>query len=264
MPHAFHNIRRSTISHAAPDANQDATASSAIAIAVADGITAKNGAMIVEGRPVGRLIATAVAERAVGSLQTGRALADVLTDEARAVCERLGISSHSQPDTAPGCVVACAHIMVDKLVVTMVGDVGVRINGEMLIQSPATVDELTSTARAHYIALTGDIAGSRAFILPLLLAQSAYSNNSDHPLGFGVVTDTATPDKFVTVTEFDASSVETIELFTDGYPAIPDETSIEAWEAAYAAAVAADPHRCGEFKATKTKDDRTVLIADVT
>lgn len=61
--------------------------------------------------------------------------------------------------------------------------------------------------------------------------------------------------------------IETLEVFSDGYPAFPQEVSITAWESVLRQADATDPERIGEYPSTKGcdagkfGDDRTIIIA---
>jgi hypothetical protein len=74
------------------------------------------------------------------------------------------------------------------------------------------------------------------------------------------------PSPVAAVKDFDLDAVETLEIFSDGYPALPKQASVAAWEAALAHADAIDPERVGEFPATKGKvgdhfgDDRSIII----
>jgi hypothetical protein len=108
--------------------------------------------------------------------------------------------------------------------------------------------------------LTGDISGSRDFILPLLQRQLSYQNNGTHRLGYGVIDGTETPGRFIRTYRIPFSIIDTLELFTDGYPTLPLGTTIEDWEKAFADVQRRDPNRCLDFPSTKPTDDRTVLI----
>lgn len=61
-------------------------------------------------------------------------------------------------------------------------------------------------------------------------------------------------------------TVQSIEIFSDGYPDIPGEVSVQAWEAAFHAAERADFHKTGTFASVKGStgaeffDDRTVVV----
>jgi hypothetical protein len=80
-------------------------------------------------------------------------------------------------------------------------------------------------------------------------------------LGYGVIDGTPVPPAFVKTYTFPSADVQTLELFTDGYPALPATASIAAYEALYSQIQQEDPYRYQAYPATKTSDDRTVLIA---
>jgi len=75
------------------------------------------------------------------------------------------------------------------------------------------------------------------------------------------------PSQAVRWIDLPLSTVERLELASDGYPAQPETTSIAAWEAALALADATDPNRIGAYASTKGRtatsfgDDRSLLIA---
>ncbi|BDI33886.1 hypothetical protein CCAX7_59370 [Capsulimonas corticalis] len=229
-------------------------------LVAADGVTTKT-AQPSCGHITGAQIARRVVDAAISSSNNGAALVSELNADVASHFYPLGMNAAASPQ--PACVFACLRVHGDELLITQVGDVGVRINGRDLYLKPALIDTLTSSARAQYIHLTGDAQGGREFILPLLQAQSQYRNNAVHPLGYGVIDGGATPEKFVTTTAIALSDVRWVEIFTDGYPEAPAGASIEEWEQRYLEVTRRDPDRCKEYPATKTIDDRTVVIARV-
>lgn len=62
------------------------------------------------------------------------------------------------------------------------------------------------------------------------------------------------------------AEIDTLEIFSDGYPMMASEPSVASWEAALAHADAVDPDRIGPFASTKGRagalfgDDRSILI----
>jgi hypothetical protein len=60
--------------------------------------------------------------------------------------------------------------------------------------------------------------------------------------------------------------IESIEIFSDGYPDLPESVSSAAWEAAFLRAEEVDFHKTGPFATVKGStsteffDDRTVLV----
>lgn len=245
--------------------SEDAYATTPNCLVVADGATAKTEFAIDPHRTGGEIVARIVADSAVKSTQNGVDLVAELNYAVAAVLRDYGIAALPQGPQTPSCVFACARICGDRLIVTQVGDVGIRINGPSgeTLAVRNLIDDLTSAARAHYVRLTNDLAGSRGFILPLLQAQAAYRNNPGHPLGFGVIDGSATPDPFVVTRAFDLAGITTVEIYSDGYPQAPEQVSPLAWEDAYHGVIHRDPHRCLDFPSTKAIDDRTVIIAPV-
>jgi len=232
--------------------SEDVAVVTSTSMAVADGATTKH----VEGGAVARIsagnVAQIVAETAAASSLNGTELVGDLN----AVVAR----SSYHPSS---CTLACVRLCGDTMVITMVGDTSVRVNGPngTTYAHRMAIDELTAAARAHYIALTGDVNGSRDFIMPLLRMQSAYKNNETHPLGYGVIDGTCTPDRFIRTVTLPLASVQSVEVFTDGYAKLPDGITIADWELAYAEMIGEDPDRCLGFPATKPMDDRTVVTA---
>jgi hypothetical protein len=84
--------------------------------------------------------------------------------------------------------------------------------------------------------------------------------------GAAVVDGIEDPSGAVLVRDLALADVETIELFSDGYPATADAVSVASWEAALAHADAVDPERVGTYPSTKGRDgrkfgdDRSILI----
>ncbi len=85
-------------------------------------------------------------------------------------------------------------------------------------------------------------------------------NDPIHPIGHGELTGGLVPKKYIHTEEFDLSEIGTLELFTDGYFKVPDEVSIDAWERSYQEVEREDPHKYKQYKSTKSKDDRTIMI----
>jgi len=247
--------------------SEDAVATSTTAIAVADGATAKPADGLAPSPISAGRLAQFVADTAVASSLNGQALVDELNAAVARLTEAAFDVDPPPPFQPSSCTLACARIVDGRVELTIVGDTSIRVLGPhgATYSGHALVDELTSAARAHYIELTGDVDGSRDFIMPLLSRQSLYRNNHRHPLGFGVIDGTATPSKFVrTITwPIDAAADCTIEIFTDGYVKVPAGITVDDWERAHAQVVDEDPARCRTYPATKIKDDRTVVIATI-
>ena len=89
------------------------------------------------------------------------------------------------------------------------------------------------------------------------------------PAAFGaeVIDGLADPTAHALCRDIPLSELDTLEIFSDGYPALPETVSLAAWEAALRHADTVDPDRIGPFASTKGcapgrfGDDRTILIA---
>lgn len=102
-------------------------------------------------------------------------------------------------------------------------------------------------------------------VLGGLREQNLYVNRI-HPLGSPCINGFPIPEEYIMQFDRDLDSVETIELFTDGYFGFPEGTRIADWEEHLARIEAADPEKIGAYASTKGSadghftDDRTVLI----
>ena len=99
-----------------------------------------------------------------------------------------------------------------------------------------------------------------------IAAQGRFQNNTVSPLSYAVLDGFSIPLSLVQVIDRPRASIQSIELFTDGYfkpGAAPD---IAAWEAAFAEVERTDPGKIGPYPSVKGSstrmrtDDRTVVI----
>lgn len=243
-----------------PDRNEDYFASNENSFVLADGATDKSGRKY-EGQTGGEIVSRLVVKEALGTSLNGAPLIDYLNDKVRALYKRLNIMgdiSDPRYRFTGTCIVV--RLLENKVVITYVGDSSFRINGQKVYREVMLVDLDSAVERSRYIKETGDVAGSREHLMPFLFKQFLYQNNPDQALGYGVIDGTKTPEKFVKTLVYPKNEIQLIELFTDGYPAIPVETTIDAWENAFAQAEKEDPDRWKKYKSTKSKDDRTIAI----
>jgi hypothetical protein len=90
--------------------------------------------------------------------------------------------------------------------------------------------------------------------------------NRRGPLGFPSIDGSPIPEDMIIEFERPAAEVHCIEIFSDGYPGIPDGTAVRDWESRYAEAERDDPERISIYPDVKGSaagrfaDDRTVLI----
>ena len=125
--HIFINL--ATASNAKPNRpdNEDAFAVADTVLAVADGVTSKGPQALIDGRSAGGVVARLAVATAVATPSFGRDLIESVNREVSAFLRDRGI----EPGPGgPACTLACVHIVGDELIVTRVGDTGVRLNGD--------------------------------------------------------------------------------------------------------------------------------------
>jgi hypothetical protein len=226
---------------------------------VVDGATDKSGRKY-DGKTGGELVSRLVADECIATDMNGIDLVSHLNGKVSEMYKSLGIEKEiSDAKMRFTCGFICVRLTGQQVIVTYLGDLGFRINGKDVYQEKKQVDEDNANERLRYILETGDIEGSRAHILPQIIKQFEFQNNPDHPLGFGVIDGTSTPDKYVKVFEYDIGNVNLIELFSDGYFAVPKGNSIDEWEHSWATVEREDPYKYIKYKSTKTTDDRLIM-----
>lgn len=244
-----------------PPKNEDFTGHTETTLVLSDGATDKSG-QTFEGHTGGELAAQLVVETCLASESYGMDLVNEINEALRAMYERINPNALTDSSYRFAATLVAAKVIGDEIIITQLGDSSFRVNGTDAYTNNKVVDTLTANARKQYIEMTGDIAGSRDFIMPLLKAQHVYQNNNDSPLGYGVIDGTPVPSKFVKTYMFKRSDVTTLELVSDGYyGAFPEEISVSAYETLHETIEQTDPHKYGQFASTKMNDDRTVVIA---
>jgi len=246
-----------------PPKNEDVVGANEHTLVLSDGATDKSGQSF-EGRSGGELAAELVVQTCLSSDATGEALIAEVSGALRSLYESINPSALTDSAFRFAATLVAAKLVADQLVITQVGDSSFRINGTDTYTNDKLVDKLTANVRKEYIEATGDVTGSRDFIMPLLKAQHIHQNNADSPLGYGVIDGSPVPAKFIKTYTFPTADVKTLELVSDGYySAFPEATTIEAYEALHETIEQTDPNKCGEFTSTKLSDDRTVAIAQL-
>lgn len=227
---------------------------------LADGATDKSGRQY-EGKTGGEIVSRLVVAETLACSLNGIELVFHLNQKLAKVYKDLGIMSDVlDPKYRFTCFFVVVRVVGANFLITYLGDTALRINGEKIYRDPKQIDLEVAQERARYIKETGDIAGSREHIMPLLFEQFAYQNNANVPLGYGAIDGFSTPDKFVKTLEIPRDRVQLIELFSDGYPSAPSGSTIADWENVFKEAEREDPDRWKKYQSTKTKDDRTVAI----
>lgn len=227
---------------------------------IADGATDKSGRKY-DNKTGGELVSRIVVKECLSTKLNGIELVNQLNTKIKELYYKLEILEDiKDPKYRFTCGFICARLENNKLIITYLGDMGLRINGVEVYQETKQIDIDNSEERSKYIRETSDVKGSRNHIMPLLLKQFKYQNNPQVPLGYGVLDGTKTPSKFIKTFEYNIDKAKIIELFSDGYFDVPQEVSIEAWEKTFEKVEKEDPDKWKKYKSTKSKDDRTIAI----
>ncbi len=243
-----------------PENNEDAYSISQNTIVLSDGASSKGDKINFNGITGGKVAADIVIHTCETSTQIGYKLVNAANQALKKFYFSTGIDQSTAFNRIAASLL-CVRKVEENLVITQVNNTGFRVNASTLYLPETLCDKLHSSARSDYIKTTKDIKGSRDYILPLLERQLLYyQNNSSHPLGYGVIDGTKTPKKFIGVYTIPISEINTLELFTDGYPLIPKGSSINNWEEAFEEVQANDPDRYLKYPSTKSSDDRTLII----
>ncbi|MGH6944578.1 MAG: hypothetical protein ACREH6_10210, partial [Geminicoccaceae bacterium] len=100
----------------------------------------------------------------------------------------------------------------------------------------------------------------------VMTGQGQFQNNTASPLSYAVLDGFEVPMELVRVIDRARPTVQSIELFTDGYFEPADAPSVEAWEAAFREVERADPEKIDRYPGVKGStpgryaDDRTVIV----
>ncbi len=255
-----------------PHKNEDIFAYNDHSFILADGSTSKANAQKIDGQSGGRITTHLVTQAFLATEANGRELVDYVTDTLRTFyAENVPKALSDLKFTFATTLVAARVVGGDRgpqLVITQVGDTAFRINGEETYIERRKIDEIDAANRAIEIERLlrkampekHAISSGRKHIESSLNEQHKLWNNPSDPLGFGYVNGHHVPDQFIHTYTFPLSKVQTLELFSDGYPVPAHKPTIKSWEEAYKSVEHSDPYRYKEFPATKPKDDRTIAI----
>jgi serine/threonine protein phosphatase PrpC len=242
--------------------NEDCYGYNDACFVVADGATDKSG-KLYGGKTGGELVSNLVVNGCLTTALNGAELVNHINSKISDLYKQLKITEIiKDPKFRFTCSFVCVRLELEKITITYIGDVGFRINNTEVYLVKKQVDTNNSNERANYIKKTGDIEGARKHIEPLLIKQFDYQNNAENPLGYGVLDGTVTPNKFINKLTLDIKDLWSLEIFSDGYFAIPNEATINAWEKLHKQTELEDPDKYIKYRSTKSMDDRTVLIVN--
>jgi hypothetical protein len=135
--------------------------------------------------------------------------------------------------------------------------------------SAADVAAVGAAAEAECVAMLPHVP--RADIAHLIRrgivgAQGDYQNNPESVLGYSCLDGFEIPRTLMRIVTVEARTVETLEMFTDGYFLPGEGFGLASWEAAHLRVEAEDPAKVGRFRSTKGSvpgqrwaDDRTYV-----
>ena len=246
-----------------PPKNEDSVGFNETTLVLSDGATDVMGQSF-DGKTGGEITSELVVKVCLSSSSNGTELVKEVTESLSELYSTVNPQALNDARYRFASSLLCVRVVEDEIIVTQVGDSLLRINCKDVYENGKLIDQIHANIRKDYIAATGDVEGSRDFILPLLQNQSKYQNNTDFALSYGVIDGTEVPEKFIKTYTLPVAALNTIELVSDGYyGAFPDTAEIEAYEKLYDHIEAVDPDKCNEFASVKTKDDRTAMIARV-
>ncbi len=148
---------------------------------------------------------------------------------------------------------------------------------QLIVQGPASAapapHPLTAADLAAIVAavrcdrLILDACGNDLALVDVILTAGLEGIRADPDAIYAAALDgVSDTSRSARVLDLPRSEIKTLELATDGYPALPDATGIAAWEAALAKADRIDPDRIGLYASTKGRvgknfgDDRSILF----
>ncbi len=98
------------------------------------------------------------------------------------------------------------------------------------------------------------------------LKGAYHYRNRPGPLGYPCIDGSPVPRDMIVEFKRAVDSIQCIELFSDGYPGVPEGAALDDWEALHARVERDDPERIADWADTKgsapgrSADDRTILI----
>lgn len=212
----------------------------------------------------------------------GKELVAVITKELNKEIDKKGIRDVlvKNKEACPAALFTSARIVVDKIIITALGDVSCRLNGKVIHTCYFKTEELMIVKRIQAMKRAKKKSpsisdeelqsiGRQAIMGDLKEQVIKYFNNPNNELGLGIINGEVVPDKFIKTYAFDLKDVETLELFSDGYFIFSKVAEIESWEKAFFKGEREDPLRWNKYPAVKAaskntfSDDRTILIVRV-
>lgn len=182
-------------------------------------------------------------------------------------------------EAVPAALFTSARIVGDKVIITGLGDISCRINGKVIhcdrfkseaLMAIKRISAMNNAKKQNPSILDEELiqVGQKAIMQDLIYQVKNYFNNPNNDLGFGIIDGKEVPEKFIKKYIYDLRSIETLELFSDGYHVLPHSSNINSWEKKFFEGEKEDPLRWKKYPSVKTSsssqfsDDRTILIAN--
>lgn len=266
-----------------PQKNEDRWIATPNYIAIIDGATA-NPPITIKGLSSGAYASDTIAkilQKAPSNLY-GKELIDYISQKFQYQLDHLPRkyrkALEEAPYAKPYASLAVATLGVKEIVLTQLGDVSARVNGQTVYDNSKDIDRIHATQRiaAMNAAQTEDPEYTHEHVLqvgkdaiePSLRRQVIdLQNNPNHPLGYGVIDGSPVHPKFIQTRRFPLQIVQTLELFSDGYFKTGDHPTIASWEKSFQEVEKEDPDKIRKYPSVKGStndiytDDRTILIA---
>lgn len=178
--------------------------------------------------------------------------------------KELGIES-VEKDRAKSFAGYIAHAIVtpEKMVVTVVGDVRLAVDGKIIAGKTKKIDEFHANLRAMSFRELGDTNWFKQVVVPLIIAQYTYQNRPGNTLSYPAIDGTETLP-IEGVEAFEAAPPSRLLLWSDGFepPNGTENFTIVGLEEKLKGVYSEDPERCKTYPALRGKeklDDRTAV-----
>jgi serine/threonine protein phosphatase PrpC len=261
-------------------------------VALADGATDKSGVIYPSKNSGGRELAAIATEGAKLSSENGYDLADEVTDAVRIFYGENNPDALTDSSKRASTTLVVARFLLDRIVVTQIGDTNVRVtlrSGERIeLSNDKLIDEENAALRSarikkqledyeteHGRLATGEtllriIGSGRDVIKERLEGQHLLQNSdTDEQYGYGTIDGSniprtfqnGSPTEYVKQYEFDRADVASVELVSDGfYGQYPKRATIDEYRILHEAVHKTDPFKYTTYLSTKPNDDATVVI----
>lgn len=195
--------------------------------------------------------------------------------------DRIGYTDLVQQnrEASPAALFTVVRIVGDQVIITAIGDISCRINSKVIHNDNIKSEDLMMKKRILAMKKAKNKSpfirdeelikiGKQAIAEDLKFQVKNYFNNPNSDLGFGIIDGKEVPEKFIKRYTYDLRSIQTLELFSDGYYILPHSSDINLWEEKFFEGEKEDPLRWKNYPSVKTSsssqfsDDRTILIAN--